>query len=84
MKVKPIPHASFEIKRARFIQILCHCSVSRKTTPPYFFSSNFGQKTPIEVKFSDFWSGWVKIHQIPPSAMLETLSRIFFKLYITI
>ena len=40
MKVHPIPHASFETTRSRFIQILHHCSV-------------FGQKEPIEFKFSD-------------------------------
>ena len=40
----------------------CHCSVSWKITPLYFFSSNliyFEQKYPIEVKFSNFWVvGW--------------------------
>ena len=58
MKVHPIPHASFETTRSRFIQILHHCSVSWKITPLYFFSSNLtyvGQKELAEVKFSDFW-----------------------------
>ena len=47
MKVYPIPHAIFEIKRSGFIQILHHYSVSRKITPLNFFSSKliyFGQK----------------------------------------
>ena len=39
----------------------------------------FWQKEPIEVKFSDFLSGWVKIHQIS-YAMFETTSQFFFKL----
>ena len=32
-----IPHAIFETTRSRFIQILHHCSVSRKITPLYIF-----------------------------------------------
>ena len=32
MKVHPIPHASFETTRSRFIEILHHCSVSWKIT----------------------------------------------------
>ena len=58
MKVHPIPHAIFETTRSGFIQILHHFSVSWKITPRYFCSSNlvyFGQKEPIEKKFSDFW-----------------------------
>ena len=62
MKVHPILHVSFETKRSGFIQILHHCSMSWKIMPLYFFSSNlisFGQKEPIEVKFSNFWVvGW--------------------------
>ena len=41
----------------------------------------FGQKEPVEVKFSDF-SGWVKIQQIP-YVMFETTSQFFIKLCIT-
>ena len=58
MKVHPIPHAIFETTRSGFIQILHHCPVSWKITPLYFCSSNlvyFGQKEPIENKFSDLW-----------------------------
>ena len=59
MKVHPILTRFFSnVARVGFIQILYHCSVSWKITPPYFFISNlayFGQKEPIKVKFSDFW-----------------------------
>ena len=62
MKVHPIPHVIFETASPGFIQILCHCSVSWKTNPLYFFSSYlmyFGQKEPIKITFSDFWEvGW--------------------------
>ena len=62
MKVHPIPHVIFETASLGFIQILCHCSVSWKTNPLYFFSSYlmyFGQKEPIKITFSDFWEvGW--------------------------
>ena len=62
MNVHPIPHAIFETTRSEFIQILHHCLVSWQITPLYFCSSNlvyFGQKEPIEKKFSDFWVvGW--------------------------
>ena len=58
MKIHSIPHAIFETTRSGFIQILHHCPVSWKITPLYFCSSNlvyFGQKEPIENKFSDLW-----------------------------
>ena len=62
MNVHPIPHVSFETTKSRFIQILCHCSVLRNIILLYFFYPKplyFGQKEPIEVKFSDFWVvGW--------------------------
>ena len=55
-------HACFETTRSRFIQILQHCSMSWKITPLYFFYLKrlyFGQKEPVEVKFSNFWVvGW--------------------------
>ena len=54
MKVHPIPHATFETRRSRFIQILCHCSVSCLLCIFYLKPLYFGQKEPIEVKFSDF------------------------------
>ena len=38
MKVHPIPHAIFETTRSGFIQILHHCSVSWKITPPYILA----------------------------------------------
>ena len=57
MKVHPIPHASFETTRSRFIQILHHYSVSWNITPLYFFSSNL--YTLEKKQFSDFWMvGW--------------------------
>ena len=40
LKFHPIPHASFETTRSRFIQILHHCSVSWNITPLYSFTSN--------------------------------------------
>ena len=62
IKVHPIPHAIFDTKSSEFIQILHHCSVSWKTTPLYFYSSNlayFEQRDLIEMTFSDFWVvGW--------------------------
>ena len=62
MKNHPILYAIFETTRSGFIQILHHCSMSWKITSLYFYSSNlvyFGQKEPIENKFSDFWVvGW--------------------------
>ena len=86
MKVHPILHAIFETTtRSRFIQISHHCSVSWKITPLYFFTSNlicFGQKEPVEVKFSDL-SGRVKIHEIS-HAIFETKSQFFFKLCVTL
>ena len=54
MKVHPIPHASFETTRSRFIQILHHCSVSCLLYIFYLKPLYFGKKEPIEVKFSDF------------------------------
>ena len=55
----PIPHASFETTRSRFIQILHHCSVSCLLCIFYLKPLYFGQKEPIKVKFSDFWMvGW--------------------------
>ena len=62
IKVHPIPHFNFETTRSGFIQILHHCSVLWKITPLYLFSSSliyFGQKKPIELKFSELWVvGW--------------------------
>ena len=83
MKVHPIPHASFETTRSRFIQILHHCSVSWKITPLYFFSSNI--YTLEKTQFSDFWMvEWkFKIHQIL-FVMFETTIQFFFKLCITL
>ena len=84
MKVHPIPHAIFETIRSGFIQILHHCSVWWKITPPCFCSPNliyFGQKEPIEKEI--FLSGWVKIHHIP-HVIFETTSEFFFKLCITL
>ena len=86
MKVHPIPHAAFETTRSGFIQILPHCLVSWKITPLYFCSSNliyFGQKEPIEVKFSDFWvvgSKFIKflISYLKPKASFSlTFASIF-------
>ena len=41
MKVRPVPHASFETTKSRFTQILHHCSVSWKITPLYFLAQTF-------------------------------------------
>ena len=54
MKFHPIPHASFETTRVSFIQIFHHCSVSCLLCIFYLKPLYFGQKEPIEVKFSDF------------------------------
>ena len=54
MKVDPISHASFETTRSGFIQILHHCSLSCLLCIFYLKPLYFGQKEPIEVKFSDF------------------------------
>ena len=54
MKVHPIPHASFETTKSRFIQILHHYSVSCLLCIFYLKPLYFGQKEPMEMKFSDF------------------------------
>ena len=80
MKVHLIHHAIFETTRPGFIQILHHYSVSWKITPLYFFSSNliyFGQKQPIQVKFSDFWvDGW----KFPKFLMSYLKPQVIFSL----
>ena len=58
MKIHPIPQASFETTRSRFIQILRGCWVSWKITPLYCFSSNL--YTLGKKQFSDFWMVWWK------------------------
>ena len=86
MKVHPIPHAIIETKRSRFIQILHHCSVSWKITPLYYFSTNliyFGQKEPIEVKFSGFWLVAWKFTKFLMSYLKLRISFSFLKFYIT-
>ena len=79
MKVHPIPHASFETTRSRFIQILHHCSVSWKITSLYFFylkSLYFGQKELVEVKFSNFGEvGWKFTKSL--MSYLKLQARIF-------
>ena len=79
MKVHPIPHASFETTRSRFIQILYHCSVSWKITSLYFFylkSLYFGQKELVEVKFSNFGEvGWKFTNSL--MSYLKLQARIF-------
>ena len=60
------------------ITVQCHVS----SVFCYLKILYFGQKEPIEVKFS-LLSGWVKMHQIP-YAMFETTSQFFFKLFITL
>ena len=78
MKVHPIPHASFETARSRFIQILHHFS-------QYFLSQTFilWTKGAHRSEIFRLLSGWVKIHQIP-YVMFETTSQFFFKLFITL
>ena len=51
MKVHPVLHASFETTRSGFIQILHHCSVPWKITPPYFLaqtSYTLDKKSPLK------------------------------------
>ena len=83
MKVHPIPHASFETTRSRFIQILHHCSVSYLLC--IFLSQTFILWTKRAHRCETFrlLSGWVKIHQIP-YVMFETTSQFFFTLFITL
>ena len=79
MKVHRIPHASFETARSRFIQILYHCSVSRKITPLYFFLSQtfiLWTKRTHRSKISRLLSVWVKTHQIS-DVIFETTSQFF-------
>ena len=57
MKVHQIPHARIETTRSRFIQILNHCSMSRKITPLCFFISNLytlDKKSPSKWNFQTF------------------------------
>ena len=83
MKVHPIPHASFETTRSRFIQILHHCPVSCLLC--IFLSQTFILWTKRAHRSEIFrrLSGWVKIHRIP-YVMFETTSQFFFKLSITL
>ena len=69
--------------KVRVIQILHHCSVSWKRTPLYFCSSNlvyFGQKEPIEKKFSDFWVVGLKFlrpYLKPQVSFLKKFASLF-------
>ena len=84
MKVHGIPDASFETTRSRFIQILYHCSVSRKITPLYFLSQTFilWTKRAHRSEIFRLLIVWVKIHPIS-YVIFETTSQLFFKLYLT-
>ena len=64
MKVNQIPHSLIETKRSALIQILHHWSVSRKITPLCFLAQTF-----ILWAKSNFYNGWVKIHQILMSCL---------------
>ena len=67
MKVHPIPHASFEITRSRFIQTLHHSSVSWEINLLCFFSWKctwFGQKKLIKVQNFRLSTAHVKFHQL--------------------
>ena len=85
MKVHRIPHASFETTRSRFIQILYHCSVSRKITPLYFLSQTFilWTKRAHRSEIFRLLSAWVKNHQIS-YVIVGTISPFFFNLCITL
>ena len=79
MKVHPIPHAIFETTRSGFVQILHHCSVSWKITPPFILrqtSYAWGKNGPLKW---NFWTAeWLdKIHQIP-HIKFETIKQLFF------
>ena len=67
IKVHPIPHASFETTRSRFIKTLHHSSVSWEIILLYFFSWKctwFGQKKPIKVQNFRLSTAHLKFHQI--------------------
>ena len=61
-KILSYSSCHFETTRSAFIQILHHWLVQWKITSLYFCSLNllyFGQKEPMERKFSHFWVvGW--------------------------
>ena len=82
MKVHQIPHARIETTRSRFIQILNHCSMSRKITPLCFFISNF---YTLDKKSPSKWllSAWVKNHQVS-YVIFGTTSQFFLNLCITL
>ena len=63
MKVYWIAHASFETTRSRFIQILYHCSVSRKITV-YLKPLYFGQKEPMKLQDFRLLTAHIKFHQM--------------------
>ena len=82
MKVHQIPHARIETTRSRFIQILNHCSMSRKITPLCFFISNL---YTLDKKSPSKWllSAWVKNHQVS-YVIFGTTSQFFLNLCITL
>ena len=86
MKVHPIPHIIFEIKKAGCIQILHCCLVSSKIAPLQFFSSNliyFLQKYPIKIQVFKLFTARVKVHQITYLAF-QIKSPFSFKVWITL
>ena len=82
MKVHQIPHARIETTRSRFIQILNHCSMSRKITPLCFFISNL---YTLDKKSPSKWllSAWVKNHQVS-YVIFGTTIQFFLNLCITL
>ena len=86
MKVHPIPHVIFEIKKAGSIQILHRCLVSSKIAPLQFFSSNlihFLQKYPIKIQVFKLFTACVKVYQITYLAF-QIKSPFSFKVWITL
>ena len=77
MKVHPIPHASFETTRSRFVHVLHYCSVSWKITPWYFLSSNL--YTLDKKQFSGFWMvGWKFTKLLMPCLKLQVSFSLNF------
>ena len=76
MKVHPIPHASFETTRTRFVQIFHQCSVSWMIALLYFSISNLytlDKKSPSKWNFQTF-ECWVKIHRIVYTILFDKQS----------
>ena len=85
MKVHSIPHAIFETRRSRSIQILHHCSVLWKITPLSFCGDILWTKKAHrkDLKFLDLVGGWWKFNKFVMS-YLKNMSQFLVKLCITL